>query len=137
MQTFRLRAAQPHFLLVWHGIFAFVGKFAVDRIRGRCHLFPEVALMHTTRSMSEIPLDVLRARRRSLAADLAKGLLPAPSEFVAAGLPVLIRACDLVEVADVIESVPTALVRCVLGQVSAAERCGWTVPGGAIRRNCR
>jgi hypothetical protein len=93
--------------------------------------------MHPTRSLSPIPHDILRARRRNLAADLAKGLLPAPAEFVAAGLPVLIRACDLVEVADVLESVPTALVRVVLGQVDAAERCGWTAPGGVVRRNCR
>jgi hypothetical protein len=93
--------------------------------------------MHATRCSSPIPHDILRARRRSLAADLAKGLLPAPSEFAAAGLPVLIRACDLVEVADVIESVPTALVRVVLGHVAGEERCGWTAPGGVIRRNCR
>lgn len=93
--------------------------------------------MLSDQSHGAIPHDVLRARRRVLAADIAAGLLPLPSAFVAAGLPVLIRACDLVLVADVIESIPTALVRVVLGPITAAERCGWTVRGGRIRRNCR
>ena len=93
--------------------------------------------MHPTRAQSVVPRDVLLARRRALARDLAAGLLPVPSAFVAAGLPVLIRACDLVTVADVFESIPTALVRVVLGDVSAAERCGWTVAGGSVRPNCR
>lgn len=83
-----------------------------------------------------VPYDVLRARRRALGRDIAAGLLPAPQEFARAGLPVLIRACDLVDVADVIERIPTPLVRVVLDTVSAAERCGWTVPGGVVRRHC-
>ena len=93
--------------------------------------------MRQTEFFSSIPRDILRARRRNLAADLAKGLLPAPQHFRDAGLPVLIRACDLVMVADVVESIPTPLVRVVMGQVSPAERCGWSVEGGVVRPDCR
>ena len=93
--------------------------------------------MSRSQVSAPIPHDVLVKRRRALARDLAAGLLPAPQHFVEAGLPVLIRACDLVEVADVVESIPTPLVRVVLSTVSAAERCGWTIAGGEVRPNCR
>jgi len=93
--------------------------------------------MSTPSVSTPIPRDILLARRRALARDLAAGLLPAPQHFRDAGLPVLIRACDLVEVADVFESIPTPLVRVVMGTVSAAERCGWTIVGGEVRPNCR
>jgi len=61
--------------------------------------------MEPTRKPKPIPAETIRARRLALSEMISAGGMPEPWQFQRAGLPVLVRASDLLAV----EAVTTAM----------------------------
>jgi len=64
--------------------------------------------MKSHHSQKLIPPELLQARRLALSAMIAEGGLPRPGQFVRAGLPVLVRASDLLAVETITEAMDEA-----------------------------
>jgi hypothetical protein len=64
--------------------------------------------MKTRRELKPIPAEMLQARRLALSAMIAEGGLPRPGQFIRAGLPVLVRASDLLAVETITEAMDEA-----------------------------